>query len=199
MGWVVLATEDELSEQIGIRLATEAGLEVGQRLRRDGFGYLKKRMINFCQMAIQQPVLLITDLDQRNCPSALIANWLGTRAKPPKLLFRVAVREIESWLLADHVAMRALFGNRIRNLPIAPDTLADPKQRLLSLAKHAPQKIRSDLLPEQGAVASQGLGYNARLSDFVRNVWQPERAATRSPSLDRARVRFRELSEQLQL
>lgn len=41
MRTVVLATEDELSEEVGERLLRDAGLLVGIRSRRNGNGYLK--------------------------------------------------------------------------------------------------------------------------------------------------------------
>lgn len=98
---IVLATEDVLSEEAGLRLAAEAGLRVEQQLRRSGNGYLKSRIPNFCEMAAFRTVVVISDLDQIQCPSKLLADWLGPRSKPDNLLLRVAVREIESWLLAD--------------------------------------------------------------------------------------------------
>lgn len=88
MVWIVLATEDELSEQVGLCLASEAGLDVGQCLRRGGNGYLRSRLANFCQIAEQQPVLLITDLDQSACASTLMNSWFGQMQRPAKLLFR---------------------------------------------------------------------------------------------------------------
>jgi hypothetical protein len=195
MIWIVLATEDELSEQVGLCLAAEAGLEVGQCLRRGGNGYLRSRVTNFCQIAEQQPVFLITDLDQSNCASALMKNWFGQIQRPAKFIFRVAVREIESWLLADHEAMFTLLGSRTPKLPSNPDNLPDPKQVLLHFAERAPRGIREELVTRQKNLVSQGLGYNALLCSLVRDNWLPERAATRSPSLQRARVRLRELAE----
>lgn len=194
MRWIMLATEDELSEQIGIRLVEEVGLEIGHKVRRDGFGYLKSRIQNFCQMSGHQPVVLITDLDRAPCPGALIANWLRKRPLPANLLLRVAVREIEAWLLSDHEAMRTLLGNRSIRLPDAPDELEDPKNTLLKLALKAKREVQRDLVPPAGSIASQGLGYNARLSDLIRRDWQPERAAHRSPSLQRARQRLKALA-----
>lgn len=195
MVWIVLATEDELSEQIGLRLAAEAGLEVGQQLRRGGNGYLRSRIANFCQMAQMQPVFLITDLDQSQCASRLMESWFVGKPRPAQFLFRVAVREIESWILADHEAMQGLFGRRCPKLPIAPDSLPDPKMTLLGLAKAARRDIRDDLVVQQGSIASQGLGYNARLCQVVKEHWIPERAANRSPSLQKTRVRLRELAQ----
>ena len=106
MNSIVLATEDVLSEQAGLCIATEAGLLVVKQVRRNGSGYLKSRIPNFCQMASFQPVVVIADLDQVQCPSQLLADWLGQCERPDDLVIRVAVREVESWLLADHQAMR---------------------------------------------------------------------------------------------
>lgn len=195
MVWIVVATEDELSEQVGLCLAAEAGLDVGQCLRRGGNGYLRSRLTNFCQIAEQQPVFLITDLDQSTCASTLMSGWFGQMQQPANLLFRVAVREIESWLLADHEAMFTLLGRRAPKLPSDPDSLPDPKQALLRFAERAPRDVREELVAQQGSVASQGLGYNPLLCRWVRETWQPERAATRSPSLRKARTRLRELAD----
>lgn len=109
-------------------------------------------------------------------------------------MFRVAVREIESWLLADHQAMRSLLGQKAGKLPEAPDDLPDPKQTLLSLAQRAKRDVREDIVANRGSVASQGLGYNARLGQVIRQAWEPARAADRSPSLVKARARLRALA-----
>jgi hypothetical protein len=195
MQWIALATEDELSEQVGLHLAHEAGFEVGECLRRGGNGYLRSRVANFCQMSQTLPVLLITDLDQARCASTLVKEWLGKKQKPASFMFRVAVREVESWLLADHDAMRALLGRKATKLPTAPDDLQDPKEALLRLALNAPRDVRDDLVVKQGSIASQGIGYNARLCGLVRDSWQAARAANRSPSLQRARIRLREFAD----
>ncbi|MDN7852111.1 hypothetical protein [Burkholderia seminalis] len=194
MTWLVIATEDEVSEQIGKRLAQEAGLEVGLCIGKQGNGYLRKRIPNLCQMSEQQPILLITDLDQIAHPQILIKEWLGTKKPSKNLVFRVAVREIESWILADHVAMRTLLGPKVSKLPQTPDELADPKQALLALAQKAHRDVRDDLVVSQGSVSSQGFGYNARLSQLISTVWCPERASARSPSLSRARARLQMLA-----
>jgi hypothetical protein len=197
MHQIALATEDELSEAVGIRLVAEVSTACSVTLtfRQGGNGYLKSKLEAFCQIARRQPVLLMTDLDAGTCATDLVAEWMGKRAHPEKLLFRVAVREVEAWLLADHNAMTAFFGKRIARLPEQPDTLEDPKRTLLTLAQRAPRAIRNDLLREHGALALQGLGYNARLCAFVRDTWNPGHAASRSDSLRRIRDRLRQLAE----
>ena len=192
---LTLATEDELSEAIALRiLADFPTILIGSSLRQGGNGYLRSRMRSFCEIAHHSPVLIVTDLDTYVCPSTLCADWLRRLPRPPALLMRVAVREIESWLLADHVAMFALLGKAVgRRLPDQPDMLTDPKNFLLDLAKNAPKSVRAALRAEPGAIARQGLGYNRQLCEIVRSFWRPERAAKRSPSLQRALGRIQEL------
>ena len=191
---IALATEDELSEAIGLRLIAESPFHEADvlPLRRNGSGYLKSKVESWRQLAGQQVVLLLTDLDQIDCPVALRNEWLGTRPVSDRLLLRIAVREIESWVLADHDAMRKLIGDRGK-LPPAPDELGDPKAFLLNMVrKYAPRDVKQDLLAERGAMASQGLGYNRRLVAWVKSDWSPDRAAARSPSLLRARQALRD-------
>jgi hypothetical protein len=194
---LALATEDELSEVVGLKLVDAAGADVAVSLtiRRNGFGYLKSKMRNFCELARTMPVLLLTDLDTALCPSAMIGEWSRKDAVPSGLLFRVAVRQVESWLLADREGMANLMDVSVRQLPSNPDSLPDAKRFLLQLANKAPRKVRDELLASRGAMARQGMGYNALLSDFVRLRWNPIKAATRSDSLSRARSRLSLLAD----
>ena len=194
---IVLATEDELSETVGLRLITEQSdrLEPGLKLRSNGFGYLKSKLPNFIEMAALQPVLLITDLDRKPCAPVMIAEWMRNKVQPANLLFRVAVREIESWLLADREAFSRLLCKKAVKYPKDTDSINDPKELLLNLAKTAPGPIRRELVAERGAIASQGLGYNATLCEFVRKQWNPERAAMHSRSLEGLRACLRKFGQ----
>lgn len=190
---IAIATEDELSEAVAVRLIAELQEPhyVTHMLRKGGFGYLRSKMDSWCQMAQHQLMLVLTDLDQAQCAGELREQWLSARSEPARLLLRVAVREVESWVLADHVGMRLLIGQR-GTLPPRPDDLPDPKQALLRLASRAPRELKDDLLRVTEAGLAQGLGYNARLGHWVSSMWSPERAAERSPSLQRARRRLKE-------
>ena len=153
-------------------------------------------MPSWRQLAGLQGVMVLTDLDRVACPSLLLKDWCGATPLPPNLLIRVAVREVESWLLADHDAMRALIGPR-GTLPEEPDLLPDPKQKLISLARYAPRDVRDDLMPEKGTTARQGIGYNNRLVRLVRERWSPKLAEGRSRSLQKARQRLLEMGARL--
>lgn len=190
---IAIATEDQLSEAIALRLISEIPTphRVTFKLGNRGNGYLRSKMRSWCQMAEQQVMVVLTDLDRANCLVEFRNQWLD-QAVPDNLLFRIAVREVESWVLADHVAMRELIGAK-GVLPVAPDELVNPKQALLGLAKTSPRSVRNDLLKRIGGTSTQGLGYNARLTAWVNSEWNPQRAAERSPSLARARLRLNEV------
>ena len=194
---IVLATEDLLSEEIGLRLAAEVDLKVGQKLRKGGNGYLKTRIKNFCEISRHMPVFVLADLDREVCPVRMLQSWFRIHRPTPNLVLRIAVTEIESWLLADHRAVSALLKSQLGAIPREPDSLTDPKATLIRLARRAPKQVRNDLVPSAGSIASQGLGYNQRLSELVRTTWEPDRAANRSPSLRRAREALRKLASQL--
>lgn len=190
MTWVSIATEDEPSEAVAERLVQDAGGSVYLRLRKGGFGYLKSSLAKFSKIADQQPVLLLTDLDRGDCPLRLIEDWRGGGLSP-QLYFRVVVREIEAWLLADREGFGEFLGVPSRLIPGEPEALHDPKAKVLELAQRARAGLRAELLPARGAIASQGLGYSARLAEFASNGWDLARATERAPSLARAVQRLR--------
>ncbi|ATQ69523.1 MULTISPECIES: DUF4276 family protein [Methylosinus] len=191
---LLVATEDELSEAVVCRLVIEAGgSEAGVRaVRKNGYGYLRRSIDKFCETARRAPVVVLTDLDAASCPPALMRDWFGAKVRPPNLVFRVAVREVEAWLLADREGMGMFLHISPQKIDAEPESLQDPKQYLLRLARSAPRDLRDDLLPMKGAAASQGFGYNSRLCEFIRTSWSAERASGRSPSLAKASRRIRE-------
>jgi hypothetical protein len=194
MTYIHIATEDELSEAIAEKLIiTFTQLTIHLKLRRGGNGYLRSNLKSFFEIANKTPILLLTDLDTVVCPPALLIDWKSSVniPQPSQMFLRVVVREIEAWLLADHSAASALLGTT--NLPINPDAINDPKKELMRLAANASRDVRDDIIPKRGAAATQGIGYNARLVNFVRDGWCPDRASERSDSLRRCCAQLRML------
>jgi hypothetical protein len=190
---VHLAVEDDLSEAVIRKLLLDTGrtYAIGGVFGRGGYGYLRSRAKNWnAAAAAGTPILLLTDLDQHPCPSALIDDWL--EAEPhPNLIFRVAVREVESWVLADRQGFADFLGISVTNVPLEPDQIADPKQSLVNLARQCRRRtLRESIVPRQGSTAVQGPDYNGCLGEFVRNHWDRGSAARRSLSLNRAWARL---------
>ena len=154
-----------------------------------GYGNLKKKAANFFKMAERNnDILIITDLDREACPPELINKWFFPDSRstslPQRLFFRVAVKEVESWLMADRTALSEHLGISKANFPTKPDELYDPKQFLLSviLKKGRKKRVR-EMLP--GPSTHIGPSYNSMLRDFIHDLWSPERASLNSPSLKR--------------
>ena len=102
------------------------------------------------------------------------------------MCFRVAVRQVEAWLLADPGATASLLSIRRSLLPANPDSEADAKRTLVALAERSNRaSVREALVPAPGSKRKVGPLYNATLSAFVANHWSPERAAGNSDSFRR--------------
>src|SRR5260370_4619563 len=190
---VHIAIEDDLSE-VGVRRLlgdTDGGYSVGTAFGRTGYGYLRGTVRKWnAAAAAGVPIILLTDLDRHPCPSALINTWLDV-APHPNLIFRIAVREVESWVLADREGFSELFVISSVLVPAEPDKLGDPKQTLVNLARRSRRRaVKESLVPRLGTTAAQGPDYNGCLGDFIRNHWNSTAAVGRSPSLSRAWARF---------
>ncbi len=180
--------EDDLSEWILRRLLRERTIDysVASVFKKGGFGYLKKQSNAFNNMAKSCPVLLLSDLDQRTCASELLEDWLR-HPRHPDFLLRVAVREVEAWLLASDKTLSKFLGLR-RTLDIPnPELLADPKLELLKFAAASTRRdIREALVRrDSGGNLRQGPAYNSTLSQFVNIHWAWEDAVSKCPSLSR--------------
>jgi len=190
-----IATEDALSEAVAETLLHQVGIyDIQARMRKEGFGYLRSRIVAFNRMAEKvMPVLLITDLDRKHCPPEMIADWLP-EPPGPRLLFRIAVRETESWVLADRIAFARFIGVPVAAMPTTPDKLLDPKAAVLKLIrKSSNRELKQNILPPKGSTSPVGLGYNSQLRSFVHSHWRSDRAAKQSPSLARALMRVQAL------
>ena len=185
---ILIAVEDALSEAVLRAMFEQSSrtFAVGHCLGREGSGYLKNNMRKFNKAAIGIPFFVLTDLDQTDCPPTLINRWL-TVQNHENLIFRIAVREIESWLLAHREAFASFLGIQKSQLPLSPDDLEDPKSFLLKLTKKSKkQSLKKAIVPAAGSTAKIGPDYNGVLISFVYNFWQVKEASKISPSLNRA-------------
>jgi len=190
---VDLAIEDELSEAVLRRLLDYAkrGYSVGTAYGRGGYGYLKKTIPVWNKAAKYKPFVILTDLDQRPCASALIAEWLRM-PQHPNLLLRIAVREVEAWLLADRTNLANFLHVPEKHIPVAPEQLMDPKQAMIEVARRSKlELIRQRIVPKKGSTATQGREYNACLCEFVSRSWSIPSAMAQSPSLERTVLRLK--------
>jgi len=185
---VNLAVEDELSEAVLRKLLAQSqpGFAIGCAYRRGGFGYLRRTVAGFNQAARGTPFVVLTDLDRGQCAPALIEEWLP-QPRHANLIFRVAVRTVEAWLLGHQGALADFLGIAERLVPLDVDDLKDPKAALIRLAKRSRRRDRREaIVPRRGSTARIGPDYNACLGEFVTQRWDASEAARTSPSLKRA-------------
>lgn len=189
---LLLAVEDELSAAVMRKLIQTTGRNfvITRTINARGCGKLKADMKKYKSASNVIPHAVLTDLDRYPCPSALLEDWKAT-ALPPGLLLRIAVREVEAWLLADREGIANYLSVAQKNVPQEPEAEIDPKRTLLNLARRSRrQRLAIELVPAAGSSAPIGPLYNVRLSEFVGTLWNVTSARATSPSLDRALSRL---------
>lgn len=176
--------EDLLSEIVLRRLA-EHRFAIGAVYGHEGVGYIAKRIGAFNHAARGGPWIVLADLDSNPCAPGLIGRWLPN-GPHPNLILRIAVREVEAWLLADAAAFAQTLGIPAHLVPLQPENLPDPKRTLVDTCRRSRRsELKRDVLPRHPSDA-QGPGYNSRIGQFVQSAWRPEAARAAAPSLDRA-------------
>jgi hypothetical protein len=186
--------EGLLDDAVVRRLLTLARLEPGGIYAKGGKSAIREKLAAFNQAARITPWFVLVDLDtDADCAAGLKSNWLPSAS--PLMCFRVAVHEVESWLLADRRAMAGHLHVPEEKIPSDPDTIADAKGRLVSVvAQHSSDRtVRNAVVPRPGSGRETGPAYDALLIEFVQARWRPDRAATSSESLRRALRNLRRL------
>lgn len=182
-----LAVEDSLSEVVLREIVKESHRQyaIGRCYCKGGYGYLKRTLPGFNNAAKGIPFLVLADLEAE-CPPVQIKEWLPVPFHH-NLLFRIAVREVESWLLADRQGFASFLGIKQSLIPTRVDQIDDPKRCLINLTrKSRKREIREAIVPLQNTTAKVGPDYNGQLSHFVSTLWDIREAAKNSESLSRS-------------
>lgn len=194
---VHLLLEGRLEEPVAEKLLVHCGHEKGTVYGQKGCAYLYEKAKGFQRLA--QPgcgVLALADFRDTGtpCPSDALINKLSLSNPPPNFLCRMAVNELESWLLADAASLAGFLGISAANIPKKPDEERLPKQTLVNLAKRSGKTaIRKGIVPEQGHLGIVAPAYLATMTKFIREHWNITAAAQNSPSLNRCLLRLKNL------
>jgi len=193
---VTAAVEGDVDEALLRRILQHVGLDLGHVHGRKGKPHLLLSLAGYNNAARFVPWVVLIDLDDDgDCAPVCINRWLPEPS--PLMRFRVAVRAVEAWLLADRERVATLLGISPRLVPNAPDNLANPKRALVDLARRSRyRKIREELAPREGSGRAVGPLYTTRITQFVddtANGWRPGYAVDGSDSLRRCVDRLRSL------
>jgi hypothetical protein len=193
--YISLLVEGPLDEQVLRQMLKRyQRIHVLACFGKQGKQYLYKRIHNYNTAAAHQPFICLVDLDQEECAPGLIQRWLPDGCHP-NFLLRVAVPEVESWLIADHENFAAFIGVSKAKLPLYPDQHADLKQVVVNLARQSKiRRVRQNVVPDNNSAIAIGKAYVDELITFTLQKWNIDRARLHSPSLQKALDAFYRLS-----
>ncbi len=186
-------TVEGYSDEVIVRvLCKNLGLSVQTMHNERGSGNFDKKISGYNNAAKYSPWLALRDLDDEECPPILCEKLLPKPAK--HMIFRIAVREIEAWLLADRVAFAKFIGVNKNKIPENPESIDDPKRFVIELAKKSRnQSIKDDLIPTPKGMRKVGPAYASRIAEFALSYWDPDIAAQNCSSLKKCMLRLNEL------
>ncbi len=182
---LMVVTEDVLSETVLQRLLQNTGYSGAAPIFRiaRGNAAIRKNLGKYKGASNTIPHIVLTDLDLYPCPLALMNDW-RVGALPQSMLLRIAVREVEAWLLADREGIASFLHTAVEKVPFEPELLDNPKHALFGIIrKSRKRRLVTDMVPLPGAHI--GPLYNDRMCDFALNHWKVEAAVENAPSLAR--------------
>lgn len=193
---ITAAVEGPTDEAVLRAIVSARGATLDRVHGRHGKPDLRRALPGYNAAAMHAPWIVVVDLDgEYPCASMLVKAWLPAPSR--QMRFRVAVRQIEAWLLADAEHFSSFFGVRLGQVPARPDELADPKATVVALVSASRKTaIKADMVPRPGSGRRVGPAYAARLIEFVTRSdsrWRVDKAASASPSLSRCVERVDEL------
>ncbi len=181
------AVEGLIDQAVARRLAKHVGAAAGSVYGRRGKFYIRDNLRAYNNAAQDYPWLVLVDLDETDCAPSLRYNWLP---RPGEFMcFRVAVREVESWLLADQERIAGFLQVPLSSIPENPEDILDAKEMVVELAAMSNSwEIMEDIVPRPGGHRKTGPAYNSRMIEFVQDArkgWRPDVAAENAESLAR--------------
>lgn len=185
---VSAAVEGDVDEAVVRGLIQHLGAAPGPIHGKNGKVALRRNVHGYNNAARFSPWIVVIDLDHdADCAPPVRQDWMPGPAQ--YLAFRIAVREIESWLLADREHISRFLQVRPGQIPDNPDSIDNPKEFTVALARQSRSRaVRQDMVPRQESGRVVGPAYSSRLIEFVTHPnhrWRPDIAMRRSDSLTR--------------
>ena len=183
---VRIAVEGNLDEAVAERLIADYGGQLGAVYGKQGRDYVLEHIGGYNAGAQYGGIwFVLVDLDcSPDCAPELVADTLPNPADG--MCFRVAVHEVEAWLLADRAGFAKWAGVPASSIPVDVEAIGQPKEHLVDIVRRSRYRERREAivpLPDSGRV--EGPAYTSTLSEFVASVWDVEAAARAAPSLAR--------------
>jgi hypothetical protein len=195
---ITAAVEGDVDEAVVRCLIEHIQAKTRAVYGRTGKSHLQRRLYGYNQAARFSPWIVLVDLDHdADCAPPFRNSWLPVASQ--YMCFRVVVRAVEAWLMADRERLAQFLSVNIARIPQNVETVDHPKLTIVNIARHSRRReIREDIVPRSGSGRVVGPAYTARLIEFVMSAktgWRPEVAAERSESLKRCLLCLHRLKE----
>ena len=161
---ITVAVEGQVDATVVNRLCVLSGIEILHTYNAHGVSNLDRQIAGYNRAAQHSGWFVLRDLDRAECAPALARRLLPAPAE--RICFRIAVREVEAWLLADRNGIAGFLGVSHARIPPMPEQLPDPKSSLVAAARRSRSRtVRDDLVPRPGSGRSVGPGYVAMIAE----------------------------------
>lgn len=198
MTTVDLLVEGDLDERVLRRIIEFSGskLLVGTVRGKRGKSSVMNLLPKYVAASRFGPVqLALIDLDaDAPCAAALVQRQTVDIDRT-RFAFRVAVREVEAWIMASRSSFADFVGVPVSRIPENVDDITDPKAFLVNVCRtNRKPTLRRQIVPRPQATVAVGPAYNLVLATYVSEEWSPAEAVNHSESLRRCVQAVRTLS-----
>jgi len=203
---VYIVGEDEATKEIikRVLMFCSDNFEIILELPARG-GQIKQKIANFNDLSESYPVILLMDLDEKDCAPIVLRDFFQDTKKGNHFIFNIANDEAEAWLMADRTNFSEYFRvpidtipfpQRIRNKRDFYQEMVFPyKSSFYMVNEIIPnsriKEFKDQMIPQNGA--KKGKEYNSALTPFIRNHWVIDNARLNSDSLNRMIIRIDKL------
>lgn len=187
------AVEGLGDEAILLRIVEGLGATLSRVYGKSGKQDVVRKIRAYNSAARFSPWIVLLDLDN-NAECAPPFRQAQLPIPSAQMVLRIAVREVEAWLLADREHLAQFLSVSVSRIPQDPEGVVDPKQEMVNLARQSRKRaIREDMVPRPGSGRSVGPAYTSRMIEFAQTTWNPLVAEQRAASLLKCRRRVLEL------
>lgn len=194
---VTAAVEGDIDEAVVTKILEHLRLERGPCHIGRGRGKLLQRLPSYNAAAQFQPWFVLMDLDAGltgRCAADFLNEHL--RNPSPHMFCRLAVQQVEAWLLGDSDSLAAFLSTPLSAIPRNPDECSNAKDAMVAIGQRSRRKAtREGMVPRPASGRSVGPEYSGLMIEYALWHWRPAEAQQRSASLDRCLRRLADLAE----
>lgn len=187
----VLIYEDMGHELVLFKILDYLGVDMNyvKPFSKRGKDYIDHNISRYAKMKPGR-IIVLRDLDNDYvCAPELKKQKLGSNQGGSNFIFRIIVKEVEAWLIADKESALNFFKlNKSVLDSVVPEDMVHPKKELLEMIRKGNLKSKEKerfYIAKPDGTLQQAYSYNAAIGEYVE-MWSIDRARENAPSLDRA-------------